>query len=302
MGTPQNENPNPGLVPNPITSPNPSPKTLSFDEVSKLFSLPLSDAAESLGVCPSILKKVCYDNGLVRWPYRKFLCGKSIEEIKKDAAIEKDKQLAALKVVGERADALASSTVSSSLSSQHRSTNNGSLQESPKIQTITHQPTKDNQIESSHNMLSSTMNKWQSPTFDEFKYGFPSDSLSCVSYRWWGNKPAIDSGVESQLSGIENAEEKKQELKDSANSAANSSPKDEEMTEGKTKETDADSKCTSLLSSLRKRAARDGKQALKLGVYRGYGVKTLDQTKKTVLLQIFKSSLPSEWGDMSSGS
>ncbi|KAF3622750.1 putative general transcription factor 3C polypeptide 5-like isoform X1 [Capsicum annuum] len=57
--------------PNPNPRPNTDPKSVSFDEVSKLFNLPLSDAAQSLGVCASVLKKICYENGLVRWPYRK---------------------------------------------------------------------------------------------------------------------------------------------------------------------------------------------------------------------------------------
>ncbi|GFQ05885.1 protein nlp1 [Phtheirospermum japonicum] len=77
-----NSNPILNTNPNPNQSPNPNPatglKSPSFEEVSKLFSLPLSDAADSLGICPSVLKKVCYDNGLVRWPYRKFVtegCG-----------------------------------------------------------------------------------------------------------------------------------------------------------------------------------------------------------------------------------
>ncbi|KAI3457057.1 hypothetical protein Pfo_013720 [Paulownia fortunei] len=316
MGTLQNPSPNPypnrSPLPNsnptsnanPTPNPNPAPglKSPSFEEVSKLFSLPLSDAADSLGVCPSVLKKVCYDNGLVRWPYRKFLSGKSIEEIKKDAAIEKEKQLAELKVAGERNDSLASSAVSSSLGPQPQSTNTGTLQESPNLRMLTQQPTKDNQVDSSHNMHSLTMNKGNSPIFDEFKYGFPSDGLSSVSFRWWGNKSAIENGVDSKKSGDEDAEERKQQPKDSVDNAANLSSMDGEVTEGKKNETDADPQWASLLSDLRKRAAKDGQQALKLGVYRGYSVKTLDRAKKMVLLQIFKSSLPGEWGDISSES
>ncbi|XP_022849954.1 protein NLP3-like [Olea europaea var. sylvestris] len=124
MGTMQT--PNPALYTNrsPITNshPNSNPnsvsdsKSPSYDEASKFFSLPLSDAADSLGVCPSVLKKLCYENGLVRWPYRQFLSGKSIEEIKKDAAVEKTKQLAGLpNVTGPKNDALSSSPISSSM-------------------------------------------------------------------------------------------------------------------------------------------------------------------------------------------
>ncbi|KAJ8763028.1 hypothetical protein K2173_023233 [Erythroxylum novogranatense] len=58
-------------------------QTLTLDVISEYFSLPLSDAANYLGVCVSVLKKICRENGLERWPYRKVLAGKSIEDILK---------------------------------------------------------------------------------------------------------------------------------------------------------------------------------------------------------------------------
>ncbi|PIN25625.1 hypothetical protein CDL12_01628 [Handroanthus impetiginosus] len=304
MGTLQNPNPNPIPYPNrsplqnsnPTLNPNPNPapgpKPPSFEEVSKLFSLPLSDAAYSLGVCPSVLKQVCYDNGLVRWPYRKFLSGKSIEEIKKDDAIEK-KQHSQLKVAAERSDSLAVSAVSSSLGPQPPSTN---TQGSPGLRALTQPPTKDNQTESSHNLHSSTVNRGNSSIVDEFKYGFPSDGLSSVSFRWWGNKSDSDNGADTEQ-GSEDAEKSEQQSKDSTDTTV-----DEEVTEGKKNETDSNTQWASSLSALRKKTAKEGKQALKLGVYRVDSVKTLDRNKKKALLQIFKSSLPSEWADISSES
>lgn len=183
---------------------------------------------------------------------------------------------------------------------QPQSTNTGSLQETPTLRMLTQQPTRESQIESFHTMHSLTMNKGSTPTFDEFKYGFPSDGLSSVSYRWWGNKSAAENVVDSQKSFSGDAEERKQQPEGSEDTAANLSSM--EVTEGKKNETDADPKWASSLSALRKRAAEDGQQALKLGVYRKSHVKNLDRTKKMVLLQIFKSSLPSEWGDISSES
>ncbi|KAL3638314.1 hypothetical protein CASFOL_017685 [Castilleja foliolosa] len=270
-----NSNPIVSTNPNPIPNPVTGPKSPSFEEVSKLFSLPLSDAADSLGICPSVLKKVCYDNGLVRWPYRKyaqrFLSGKSIEEIKKDAVVEKEKKLTELKASGERNVSLASSAVLSPLGPQPQSTKTGSLQGSPGLRTLTQPPTKNTQLESSH-ILSSTMNKVNAPVSDEFKYGFPSSGLSNISYRWWGNKNADDNVVDSKESAIEDADQNEKQ------------PKDFEYT-------------TSSLSALRTKAVKNGQQALKLRVYRGWGVKSLDQAKKRMLLQIFKSLLPDERGD-----
>ncbi|KAL2466681.1 RWP-RK domain-containing protein [Abeliophyllum distichum] len=315
MGTVQT--PNPTLYPNrsPIPNPHPNPNSVSdanspsYDDVSKFFSLPLSDAADSLGVCPSVLKKLCYDNGLVRWPYRQFLSGKSMEEIKKDAAIENSKQLAELpKVAGLKNDALSSSPISSSIVSQLQNKSAGAQQEMPKFR-----------IENSHNMHSSNVMNGSLDSLDEFKYGFPSNGLPTVTYRWWGNTNSnCNSGNSRKHDKIdanrsnpqskedlaqkydnEDANESNQQSKDMPDDAADLSPKDGEMSESKTSETDMDTQWTHLHFSLKKKAVEEGKQALKLGVYRGYGVNKLDQSKKMVLLQIFKSALPSQWKDLS---
>ncbi|KAL6570748.1 hypothetical protein OROGR_000298 [Orobanche gracilis] len=292
-------NPTPILSPNPNPNqkPAPGPKSPSFEEVSKLFSLPLFSAADSLGICPSVLKKVCYDNGLVRWPYRKFLSGKSIEEIKKDAAVEKEKQLTESKVAGERNVSLASSAVSFSLGPQLGSTSAGPSQGNPTFKMPTQPPTISNQFVSS-DMNASTRSKSNSSISDEYKYGFPLDGLSSVSYRWWGNKSADKNVIDSKEGDIDKNEHQPKELENTA--AANLSSVDEEVTEGKKHESiDADSEWASSLSTLRRKMAKDGQQALGLGVYRGYdGVKTLDRAKKHLLSQIFKSSLPRGWGDV----
>ncbi|GER53387.1 plant regulator RWP-RK family protein [Striga asiatica] len=295
MGTLQNLSPNPypnrnilphsNPTPSPSPNPNPAPgsKSPSFEEVSKFFSRPLSDAADSLGTCPSVLKKVCYDNGLVRWPYRKFLAGKSIEEIKKDAALEKEKQLAGLKVVGQRNVSLA---VSPSIGPQVRSSTTGSLQGSPTLRSLTPPPTINNRSGSSH-INSPAANNTNSPLLDEFKYGFPSDGLSSISYKWWGNKSADENAVDIEKGSSKDATDKsaQQPNKDSENNTNSANL--------------ASTEWASSLTALRSKAAKEGQRALKLGVYRGYSAKTLDRAKKHALLQVFKSSLPGEWGEMS---
>uniref|UniRef100_A0A453EL95 RWP-RK domain-containing protein n=1 Tax=Aegilops tauschii subsp. strangulata TaxID=200361 RepID=A0A453EL95_AEGTS len=61
------------LVPQPQAQAQikPTRVSLSYEEISKLFSLPIAEAASILGVCTSVLKRICRTHGIVRWPYRK---------------------------------------------------------------------------------------------------------------------------------------------------------------------------------------------------------------------------------------
>jgi len=56
----------------------PPSKNISFDELSKYFHLPINQVAKELGVCATILKKICRRNGIPRWPHRKI---KSIDKM-----------------------------------------------------------------------------------------------------------------------------------------------------------------------------------------------------------------------------
>lgn len=49
----------------------PPSKNISFDELSKFFHLPINQVAKELGICATILKKICRRNGIPRWPHRK---------------------------------------------------------------------------------------------------------------------------------------------------------------------------------------------------------------------------------------
>lgn len=151
--------------------------------------------------------------------------------------------------------------------------------------------------ENPHDIHASTTTKGNSTTVDEFKYGFPSHGLSRISYKWWGSK--LDGG-NSQQSQSTDTKETQQQPKSSADDAANSSSVDVKMSEVKASSTDVDSQWTSSLTALRKRAVEDGRKSLKLGVYKGYGVKNLDRAQKLILVQIFKSSLPGDWEILSS--
>lgn len=47
---------------------------LTTNELAQYFHLPISKAAKEVGVCATVLKKICRRNGIPRWPYRKVLC------------------------------------------------------------------------------------------------------------------------------------------------------------------------------------------------------------------------------------
>jgi len=49
----------------------PATRKISYEELAKHFHLPLTDASIQLGVCTTVLKRVCRQYKIKRWPYRK---------------------------------------------------------------------------------------------------------------------------------------------------------------------------------------------------------------------------------------
>lgn len=117
---------------------------------------------------------------------------------------------------------------------------------------------------------SSTNNVWANnpnlaktmAALDEFKSGFPSKGLATVSNKWWG------TGTEITEDGGGDVKEDKAEI--------------------------ASEKQSSLLA-IRKRIAEEGREALEIGVSRGFGSKRPDKRDQHLLSQICKSSLPKDW-------
>merc|ERR1712137_9817 len=58
-----------------ISNPSPPPmnaeSTLTIADLSRYFHLPINDVSRELGVCTTVLKRICRQNGISRWPHRK---------------------------------------------------------------------------------------------------------------------------------------------------------------------------------------------------------------------------------------
>jgi len=122
-------------------------------------------------------------------------------------------------------------------------------------------------------------------TLDEFKYGFPSESLSTTSNKWWGWSDCDDRTHTNQDGAKSQPEESGGEAEK------------KECETGKAESSEETCQGSSLLRTVRKRAVEEGREAFKLGVLRGYRVNKLGKREKILLHQIFGSSLPKSWMD-----
>eukprot|EP00899_Mesostigma_viride_P011450 jgi/Mesvir1/20305/Mv19901-RA.1 len=55
-------------------------RKLAVEDISGHFHLPIIAAAQSLGVCTTVLKRACRRFGIQRWPYRKFVARKELPQ------------------------------------------------------------------------------------------------------------------------------------------------------------------------------------------------------------------------------
>jgi len=46
-------------------------RSITYEQLAENFHLPINEVAKRLGICTTVLKKVCRRNGIPRWPHRK---------------------------------------------------------------------------------------------------------------------------------------------------------------------------------------------------------------------------------------
>lgn len=189
-------------------------ESLTFDEVAKFFSVPIAEAANILGVCSSVLKKICRDNGIPRWPYRKFLAGKTVEEIKREAVRDREMIEEVSKASNENNKNVPSSgspslPISSAqmptskppnLAMQNQSKNGSIINETSRWQQGVStsgnilQPPGSRIPQAARQTMYHTGHKAYISTYlDDFKQGFPKNGLSSVSKKWWGSSGSIST-------------------------------------------------------------------------------------------------------------
>uniref|UniRef100_A0A0D9UZ12 RWP-RK domain-containing protein n=1 Tax=Leersia perrieri TaxID=77586 RepID=A0A0D9UZ12_9ORYZ len=263
----------------------PTRVSLSYEEISKLFSLPIAEAASILGVCTSVLKRICRSHGIVRWPYRKIVSGKSGDDTK-NAEREKAKELLEISKNAKQKALSASglSTVSPGAFQGGAKTQQGSSK-AGQVSPLG----KQNSLSGSAILAHGTQIKGIPTYMDDFKYGFPLSGLSLETMKWWGT----DSHTETTPAKDENGE-----APESANDTSKGMTDDELDWGADEAEGEADGAITTepsaQLCSLRRKAVDDGRKLLTGKSCGDQELCRLNKRQKIALAQVFGASLPEQ--------
>ncbi|KAJ1684983.1 hypothetical protein LUZ63_016373 [Rhynchospora breviuscula] len=273
-----------------VAAASPSKPKLTLDDITRLFNIPITEAASILGVSTSVLKRLCRKNGIARWPYRQLLSGKTVDDIKKEAEIERRKLQKDREEMGKRkadsSKANSSITIGSfkTIGDQNRMAPGQALQQGSRIigpQVDPFSPMKN------------------IPTYlDEFKFGFPSTGLSTTSNKWWGSEE-----TDPEKSSVKERGPKQSSIKES--DSEQSSVKEPEPEQSSVKESDPEQSSVKevvvpknpfeRLVALRRRAVEESRALMEGKGYKVIESCSLNKKQKTALLQVFGSSLPDEW-------
>lgn len=189
--------------------------------------------------------------------------------------------------------------------SQPQNNTKSSLREMSKLHGVTplhmlqQQGSRNIQNGRPQNLPNAILSKGIAASLDEFKCGFPTSGLSTASNKWWGS--SSPDGYEGTIGdGVEIDEDQKNQSEQLADNGANLLVMDEEKALNEKEEVTIGPQGTGLLTAVRKITVEEGRKILKIGVGRDHGVLKARKRERRLLLQIFGSSLPSEWVNGSS--
>ncbi|XP_020684673.1 uncharacterized protein LOC110101214 [Dendrobium catenatum] len=281
---------------------------LTINDITKFFSLPIAEAASILGVSDSVLKRICRENGIVRWPYRKFLAGKNVEIINKDGTREKTKEVHELSKLAKdkvHVSTLSTSTTATSLAETFSSDIDnkapGLVQDTKKLQKGVHMSGQvfhkqgNKFVQYGWSGIPQPLQPKNISTYmDEFEYGFPSNGLSSVSTKWWIDSSGEDSRMLQGQSMDNNLDKEETSL---ASNETNYNYMMDEETESSLEERAILNEPSASLCFLRKRSAEYGQEALEDRISKHCDSSRLTKRQRLLLSQVFNAPLPGQSKD-----
>ena len=88
----------------------------SIEKLARHFHLPINAAGRELGICPTVLKKICRKHGLTRWPHRK-VCAVSATAVRASLCRAAALSMHASRLLHER---VAADALCGAAAAQHR--------------------------------------------------------------------------------------------------------------------------------------------------------------------------------------
>jgi len=65
---------------------------IPFETLAAQFNVPITEASKNLGICATVLKKICRKYGIQRWPHRKIKSLERMIEVLQSATVVPEEQ------------------------------------------------------------------------------------------------------------------------------------------------------------------------------------------------------------------